>query len=288
MEVVLLDDRIAVFVLFPIFLAVVLVSILRQNLAAAVRAPRTPDLQRLQLNSLLQRVGLLRGSNGRVLPTAAFQGRVTFYTDRECGVMGSLLREFDGQQNPMKTLESFAKQDPHQTMGMLKGQMSFIFLQGGMAYFINYLFPDFLVAKMPFPLTFRFKSMLQRGIDLPSLDVTYVSSLSWYFLIMMSSGGLLQLLSALWSNQQEKLQPLAEARAEEQTGVQALMMMDAAMPPMMMMPGMGGPDPKKQLTQERDALEMTTHHFALEGIEKRLLLKFEEENKASAGVVEAR
>lgn len=49
MDVVMLDDRIAVYVLFPIFLAVTLVSVLRQNLAAAVRTPRSPDLQRVQI-----------------------------------------------------------------------------------------------------------------------------------------------------------------------------------------------------------------------------------------------
>ncbi|CBZ53289.1 hypothetical protein NCLIV_030760 [Neospora caninum Liverpool] len=244
---------------------------------ASNRAPRTPDLQRMQINSLLQRSSLLRGPKGRILSPASFQGRVAYYTDREQGAFGGLLRELDAQNNPMKSLESLAKQDPSQTMGMLKSQMSFVFLQGGMAYFINYLFPDFLVAKMPFPLTFRFKSMLQRGIDLPSLDVTYVSSLSWYFLIMLSNAGLLFLFSALWgNNQRDQLQPLAEARAEEQSGVQTLMMMDAAMPPMMM-PGMGGPDPKKQLTQEREALETATHEFALEGVEQQLLAKFEED-----------
>ncbi|EPR64177.1 putative membrane protein [Toxoplasma gondii TgCatPRC2] len=276
MEVVLLDDRIAVFVLLPIFLAVTLVSVLRQSLVASNRTPRSPDLQRMQINSLLQRSSLLRGPKGRMLSPASFQGRVAFFTDREHGAFGGLLRELEAQNNPMKSLESLAKQDPSQTMGMLKSQMSFIFLQGGMAYFINYLFPDFLVAKMPFPLTFRFKSMLQRGIDLPSLDVTYVSSLSWYFLIMLSNAGLLFLFTALWGSQREQLQPLAEARAEEQSGVQTLMMMDAAMPPMMM-PGIGGPDPKKQLTQEREALETATHAFALEGVEKQLLEKFQQD-----------
>ncbi|PHJ25247.1 membrane protein [Cystoisospora suis] len=277
MDVVMLDDRIAVYVLFPIFLAVTLVSVLRQNLAAAVRTPRSPDLQRVQINSLLQRSGVLRGANGRILSSAAFSGRVSYYTDRERGLLSTLIRELGAQNNPMKTLESFAKQDPTQTMGMLKSQMSFIILQGGMAYFINYLFSDFLVAKMPFPLTYRFKSMLQRGIDLPSLDVTYVSSLSWYFLIMLSSSGLIFLCSALWSStEQQQLQPLAEGRSgrEEQSGVRALMMMDAAMPPMMAMPGMGGPDHKKQLTQEREALEIATHEFGLQGIEKRLLETF--------------
>ena len=42
------------------------------------------------------------------------------------------------------------------------------------------LMPLFSAAKIPFPLTQRFRSMLQNGIDLSTVDVSYVSSRSWY------------------------------------------------------------------------------------------------------------
>ena len=46
----------------------------------------------------------------------------------------------------------------------------------------SYYAQEIILAKVPFPLTLRFKPMLQRGIELSSLDASWVSSASWYFL----------------------------------------------------------------------------------------------------------
>ena len=48
--------------------------------------------------------------------------------------------------------------------------------------------------KLPFPLTLQFKAMLQRGIETPDMDVTWVSSLSWYFLNLFGLQGIFKLI----------------------------------------------------------------------------------------------
>ena len=48
--------------------------------------------------------------------------------------------------------------------------------------------------KLPFPPTLGFKSMLQRGIETPDMDVRWVSSLSWYFLNFFGLNGLYRLI----------------------------------------------------------------------------------------------
>jgi hypothetical protein len=41
---------------------------------------------------------------------------------------------------------------------------------------------DALAVKLPFPLTVKFKSMLQAGVATRDMDPRWMSSISWYFL----------------------------------------------------------------------------------------------------------
>lgn len=67
-------------------------------------------------------------------------------------------------------------------MGMMKGNMAMMVPQTLIMGWINAFFAGYVIMKLPFPLTLRFKSMLQSGVATRDLDVRWVSSLSWYFL----------------------------------------------------------------------------------------------------------
>jgi len=50
---------------------------------------------------------------------------------------------------------------------------------------ISYFFSGMIVGKVAFPLTQKFREMLQKGIEIKNIDVKYISSLSLYFLAFL-------------------------------------------------------------------------------------------------------
>lgn len=67
----------------------------------------------------------------------------------------------------------------------MKGNMAAMVQNMIMMQGISHFFRGFVLVRVPFPLTRGFKQMFQRGLyDLNTLDTSYVSSVSWYFLVM--------------------------------------------------------------------------------------------------------
>jgi hypothetical protein len=138
-------------------------------------------------------------------------------------------------------------------MDMMKNQMSYMIPNMVMMAGMSYFFSGFVIARVPFPLTPRFKMMLQQGINLQSLDPSYVSALSWYFLVMFGIRGVMGLFLGGLANFQD---------------MQAMQMQ--------MQMGMGAQpgaqfDAKKQYKDERDNFRVAQHmHFAAEA-ERRLV-----------------
>ena len=75
--------------------------------------------------------------------------------------------------------------DPSALMDGMKGNMAAMVQNMVMMQGISHFFRGFVLVKVPFPLTRGFKGMFQRGLwDLTTLETSYVSSVSWYFLVM--------------------------------------------------------------------------------------------------------
>jgi len=263
---ILLDEKIRDCVLLPIFIVVASTSILRTNLMTILKADTKADMKEVRTNNLLGRSRMLRMS-GNYLSEKAFKIRKAFFVKKDVG----LLHKPPEQKNMMDQLAAGnAGPDPTQAMGMMKSQMVFIVIQGGLSYWVNWLFSGFLVAKLPFPLTFQFKSMLQRGVDVSSLETGYVSSLCFYFFVMMSSHAMVSFVTYFVS------QGKSDGGDDDPMGAMMGSMGGA------MMPG-GGPDMGKIYKQEAYSLEIFPHEFRLENIETDLWRKWRADRVGKKG-----
>eukprot|EP00396_MALV-II-16_sp_LP-1_P000376 gene376-298_t len=163
MSEILLDPEIRDNATIPIVFVFLCVNILRQNLLQITRDDPKPDMKNMKHNNMLARARSLKGMGARFLTLPAFMNRKAYY----CHPQNGLLNKPPPAVDPMQAMQN---QDPSQQMGAMKQQMIFLISQGALGYWVNYLFSGFLVAKTPFPLTYRFKQQLQRGVDVDNLE----------------------------------------------------------------------------------------------------------------------
>eukprot|EP01027_Heterolobosea_sp_BB2_P008411 GEZU01012478.1.p1 GENE.GEZU01012478.1~~GEZU01012478.1.p1 ORF type:complete len:259 (+),score=73.63 GEZU01012478.1:624-1400(+) len=251
MSEIVLDARIRDWVLIPILLVMIIVSALRHYLAILTKSKPKSDEKVVRESQTLLRARYLR-ENGSCIPAAGFKARKAFFNHKEKGIFE--------QEFPHASMSSMM--DPNNMGNMMEmmkknmvGGLGFTLQNIAIMTWVNYLFSGFIIAKFPFPLTNRFRGMVQRGIELASLDVSYVTSLSMYFLIMFGLRGLLTLLLGEGSPDQ-----MADMQKQQQQQMQ-----------MMMMGGGAGMDTAKIYKAEKENLELVVHDFALKDVEAKLL-----------------
>ena len=237
-----LDPAIRDWVLIPIVIIMFLMGILRNNVTKMLRKEVVPDRATVKINNQLMRCRRLRG-NAAMIPVGAFASRKQFFIHKQDGI---LAQKFEAH-NPMNMM-----QDPNVMMNMMQGNFTQMVPQMLMMGLVNHFFSGVVLGKVPFPLTPSFKGMLQRGINLQSLETSYVTSLSWYFLVMFGMRGLYSIVLG------------AGAETDDTKMMQQQM-------------GMGGtqpgqpPDYGKIFAAESENLTLVEHNWFLDGAEDRLL-----------------
>ncbi|KAL6562302.1 hypothetical protein OROGR_003309 [Orobanche gracilis] len=236
-EDLVLDTAIRDWVLIPLSVVMVLIGVLRYFVSKLMRSDQTPDLKIVKEGQLIIRARNLRAA-GNFIPAKSFRARRHYYSNEENG----LLHVPKGQgQNPQAQMFS----DPNMAMDMMKKNLSMIIPQTLTYAWVNFFFSGFVAAKIPFPLTQRFRGMLQNGIDLSTVDVSYVSSRSWYFLNLFGLRGLFSLI-------------LGEDNDRATDDTQRMMQMSGF-----------GFDPTRSLGAEKDNLDIVQHEWALPKFEQR-------------------
>lgn len=185
-DLLVLDPAIRDWVVLPMVLIVILVGIGRhyvQNLIKTTPIVTEHDLVEIRCKQILQQAARLR-FNGRFLNNSAFQKRKAYFIKKKVGV---LKEKTPPPTNPMS--------NPMAMVDMMKGNITFMLPNFAMMGFVSYFFSGFVCLKVPFSMpSSRFRLLLQRGVDLNTLDVSYVSSLSWYFLVAFGLTGVYKLL----------------------------------------------------------------------------------------------
>lgn len=192
-------------------------------------------------------------TNCGYLPEESVKLRKTFYWKKGTGFLRQNI-----ESNPMS-----AMMNPAAMTGMLKQSFMSQIYQVGLSFGLGYFFSGFIMAKLPFGLTQKFKVMLHQGFNIPLLDASFVSSLSLAFLFIYGLQGVYGLMFD--SN------PIGDD----------LKMMN----PQYMMGGMmGGPggapgQPKdygKLFESERENYDILNYEFVLDKAEGYLIKKFKE------------
>eukprot|EP00042_Codosiga_hollandica_P029760 m.167313 g.167313 ORF g.167313 m.167313 type:complete len:248 (-) comp53164_c0_seq3:194-937(-) len=235
-----LDPSIRVWVVGPILAITFLFGLLQHYVSSLIKTHKIPELIAVTETHALQR-GQMLAMNAGFIPKRSFLARKKFFNEGENGYYQKNKRSVPAP-NPMT--------DPSMMQDMMKGQLVRMVPMLGVGAVINAVFSGFLTIKVPFPLTPRYKGMLQRGIELTTLSSSWVSSASFYFLCMFGLQSVYGLVLG------------ADNDADQSKMMQQQMsfgQMNTAQ------------DPAKAFQAQWEAIEIVEHKSALEDVEVRLL-----------------
>lgn len=181
-----LDISLQIWVLLPITIATLLAAILRRNLGPTfLREPLT-TISKASASSNLTRSGILRRNSGYI-SAKQFEVR-RYHLVQENGPL-------DVPPNPHSAMSSLM--NPDTLSNQATSIATSIVPQMLLGQWASSSFAGLVVCRLPFTLTPRFRTMLQSGIESVgrNLDISYVSSLSWFVLNIFGVSELLILFT---------------------------------------------------------------------------------------------
>lgn len=242
-----LDPKLKYWVLLPISIVMVLTGILRQYIMDLI-APSTKGVPRVKLTEsqwIYKAQALL--TNGSNLSAEVFQLRKEQLV--EILADGKYLVKLNSDSQAPNPLN-----DPNLSdnmFSMAKGNLASFIPQTVIMWWVNHFFAGFVLMKLPFPLTPRFKEMLQSGVMTADLDVRWVSSISWYFISVLG------------------LNPVYNLLLSDTEGVDIGV---AQQPPTM--GGPGEPQPEAIMKSLANDLTIAENESCFDDIEQRVLEKY--------------
>ncbi|CAH0473606.1 unnamed protein product [Peronospora belbahrii] len=242
---IILDPSIRDWVVLPMIIIFGCSAMVRHYVTLLLKNEKMASIEQLMSMNTVKRAQITRMNSKFITPDAFAMRKHYFTASQKKDGMKGVLRE------KVKNEAMNQMMNPNSMLEMMKGNMTFMVSNFVMMGLMSYFFSGFVLAKVPFSLTQKFKTMLQRGIELNTLDVSYVSSVSWYFLVSFGMRGFLSLI-------------LGEQSASDDTKAMQMQMGMGAGPNMAF-------DAPKVYKQERVSLRLHNHDWELEFAEKKLL-----------------
>ncbi|KAI0970111.1 transmembrane protein [Xylaria arbuscula] len=245
------DPQLFYWILLPITVVMVLTGVLRHY--ASVLMTTIP--KRFDNKSIKEQRSMVHGiatrSNFHVLSAPSFRVRRDYLTNAY--ESGAFLKDPERRGQPPANPMT----DPNAMdgmMGMMKNNMAMMIPNTLIMSWINAFFSGFVIIKLPFPITIKFKSMLQAGVMTREMDPRWMSSISWYFLCIFGLQSVFNFILGSENAANQMAQQMGSMGP--QAGSQ------------MFGPGV---DPDKQFKTEAENLAVVEHYSVLDEVENRLL-----------------
>lgn len=194
-ENILLDSNIRDWVVLPLFVIMVAAGMLRFYVGNLLK----PDIKNVskvtqRTQTTLRSTSTLKSGAIHFLSSTKLEARKVAYPNLITSQAEWCEDHLDNQKEkgPDGAADS---NSPFAGMESMQGSMAFMVQNMVMMQAIQHFFSGFILLKVPFHLTMGFKQMFQRGLEgLATLDTSYVSSVSWYFLVMFGLRGFFRLV----------------------------------------------------------------------------------------------
>lgn len=260
----MLDPNFKKWVLLPISVMMVLTGLLKQNLLLLI-SPKYCGYPRVKLteSQWFMRGQMLLG-NGTNLDDDSFESRrhemINILSSGKYLAKQNKDNSNNGSNNTGESGVTNPFSDPNindSLMTMAKGNMANFIPQTIIMWWVNYFFGGFVIMKLPFPLTIKFKDMLQNGVMTENLDVRWVSAISWYFISVLGMNPLYNLIQG--SDEQQVINDNTTGNNTNQ-----------------ILGGPGQPAPEILMKNLANDLTITTRHEScFVNIESRVLKMYE-------------
>lgn len=191
----LIDPNIKYWVLLPISFVMVAVGILRQYIMVLLSpAVKAQPLNKIREAEYIKKSQLLK-QNYENISKEGFQAKVSYLIENlSSGKFLAEEEDKDGAKKGDEVENPLEGASGEALMGMMKNQFGGFIIQSAIMGWVNFFFAGFVVMKLPFPLTLKFKQMLQSGVMTSDLDVRWVSSVSWYFIATLGLNSVYNIL----------------------------------------------------------------------------------------------